>query len=150
MFVRQMVSPYYLASLNYQYSLYSVVNNRKLFKQSTCVCFIDFKKTFDTVNTKLLLYKLMHIGITGRILDAVQSLYVNVQCTVEINDLFTPWFPVSTTLKQGYKVSPTLLSVYIKDVAQETNLGCGVQIDKDISTLLYANDIVLLKTFNPC
>ena len=41
-------------------------------KQSTYVCFIDFKKTFGTVNGELLWYKLMRIGITGRILDAVQ------------------------------------------------------------------------------
>ena len=64
------------------YTLYSIVNNRKLSKQSTYVCFIDFKKAFDTVNRDLLWYKLMRIGITGRILDAEQSLYVNVQCTV--------------------------------------------------------------------
>ena len=91
-------------------------------------------------------YKLICIGITGRILDAIQSLYVNVQCTVKINDLFTPWFPVSTGLKQGCKISPTLFSVYINDLAQKINsLGCGVQLDDAmISTLLYADDIVLI------
>ena len=51
------------------YTLYSIENNRKLSKQSTYVCFIDFKKAFDTVNRDLLWYKLMRIGITGRILD---------------------------------------------------------------------------------
>ena len=128
------------------YTLYTIINSRKLSKQSTYVCFIDYKKAFDTVNRDLLWYKLMCIGITGRILDAIQSLYVNVQCTVKINDLFTPWFPVSTGLKQGCKISPTLFSVYINDLAQEINsLGCGVQLDDAmISTLLYADDIVLI------
>ena len=54
--------------------------------------------------------------------------------------------PVSTGLKQGCKISPTLFSVYINDLAQEINsLGCGVQLDDAmISTLLYADDSVLI------
>ena len=88
----------------------------------------------------------MCIGITGRILDAIQSLYVNVRCTVNINGLFTPWFPVSIGLKQGCKISPKLFSVFINDLAQEINsLGCSMQLDGAmIFTLLYADDIVLV------
>ena len=128
------------------YSLYTIVNNRKLSRQSTYVCFIDFKKAFDTVQRDLLWYKLMSIGITGRILDAIQSLYTDIQCTVKVNDFFSAWFPVSNGLKQGCKMSPTLFSVYINDLAQEINrLGCGVQLDEIIvSVLLYADDIVLI------
>ena len=31
----------------------------------------------------------MSIGISGRILNAIQSLYDNVQCTVRVNELFS-------------------------------------------------------------
>ena len=43
-------------------------------------------------------------------------------------------------------MSPTLFTVYINDLAQEINrLGCGVQLDEIIvSVLLYADDIVLI------
>ena len=132
--------------LEHIYSLYTMVNNRKLSRQSTYVGFVDFRKAFDTIQRKFLWYKLMKIGINGRILDAIQSLYVNVQSTVKVNDLFSPWFPVSNGVKQGCKISPTLFSVYINDLAQEINgLNCGINVgDIMVSTLLYADDIILI------
>ena len=70
----------------------------------------------------------MSVGISGRILNAIQSLYDNVQCTVKVNELFFPWFPVSHGVKQGCKISPTLFSAYINDLAQEIKrLNCGVR-----------------------
>ena len=128
------------------YSLYTIINNRKLSRQSTYVSFIDFHKAFDTVNRNLLWFKLMSIGISGKILDAIQSLYERVQCTVKVNDLFSPWFPVTHGVKQECKISPTLFSIYINDLAQEINrLNCGVNLDGTIiSVLLYADDIVLI------
>ena len=88
----------------------------------------------------------MSIGISGKILDAIQSLYERVQCTVKVNDLFSPWFPVTHGVKQGCKISPTLFSIFINDLAQEINrLNCGVNLDGTIiSVLLYADDIVLI------
>ena len=60
----------------------------------------------------------MFIGISGRILDAVNSLYENVQCTVKVHDMFLPMFPVIHGVKQVCKVSATLFSVYIDVIAQ--------------------------------
>ena len=128
------------------YLLFTIINNRKLSRQSTYVSFIDFHKAFDTVSRNLLWFKLMSIGISGKILDATQSLYERVQCTVKVNDLFSPWFPVTHGVKQGCKISPTLFSIYINDLAQEINrLNCGVNLDGTIiSVLQYADDIVLI------
>lgn len=97
--------------IEYFYSLYTMINIRKLSRQSTFVNFID--KAFDTVNRNLLWFKLMSIGIPGRIQDAIQSLYDNVQCKVKVNNIFSPWFPVSQGVKQGCYISSTLFSVYI-------------------------------------
>ena len=132
--------------LEHIYSLYTIINNRKLTRKSTYVGFIDFRKAFDTVQRDFLWFKLMKIGINGRILDAIQSLYVNVQSTVKVNEMFSPWFPVSNGLKQGCKISPTLFSIYINDLAQEINdLNCGIMIDDImVSTLLYADDIIFI------
>ena len=88
----------------------------------------------------------MSVGISGRILNAIQSLYDNVQCTVKVKELFSPWFPVSHGVKQGCKISPTLFSVYTNHLAQEIkSLNCGVTLDDImISVFLYADDIVLI------
>ena len=128
------------------YSLYSVINKRKLNKHSTFACFVDAKKAFDTVNRDCLWYKLLTMGISGKMFHAVKSLYDNVKCAVKVNDVITPFLDVILGVKQGCKLSPTLFAIYINDLAEEIkSLNCGLEIgDDQLALLLYADDIVLL------
>ena len=132
--------------LEHIYSLYSVINRRKQQRKSTFVCFVDAKKAFDTVQRDCLWFKLIALGIDGKILKAVQSLYENVNCAIRINDYLTPFIEVRQGVKQGCKLSPTLFALYINDLAREIkNLNLGVDIDDlQLSILLYADDIALI------
>ena len=132
--------------LEHIYALYSVINKRKLQKQSTYVCFVDAKKAFDTVQRDCLWYKLISLGVKGKILNAVQSLYTEVQCVVKVNDYLTPTIDVSQGVKQGCKLSPTLFSLYINDLAIEIKqMNLGIDIDEvQMSIFLYADNIVLI------
>jgi hypothetical protein len=53
---------------------------------------MDMRKAFDTVEHNLLWYKLQRIGVRGKFLTAIQSLYNEVKCTVRVNNDLTPWF----------------------------------------------------------
>ena len=103
--------------LEHIYALYTVINKRKQQEQSTFVCFVGAKKAFDTVHRDCLWYKLMSLGIRGKILKAVQSLYTEVECVVKVNDYATPFFDASHGVKKGCKLYPTLFSFYINDSA---------------------------------
>ena len=83
---------------------------------------------------------------TWEILQAIQSLHVNVSCTVKVNEHFTDLFPVKQGFKQGCGLPPALFSIYINDLAAEINaLHCGIKFDNnEVSILLYANDVVLI------
>ena len=128
------------------YSLYSVVNKRKLDRQFTYACFVDAKKAFDTVNRDCLWYKLLMMGIGGKMFHAVKSLYNNVKCAVNVNDVITPFLDVTLGVKQGCRLSPTHFAIYINDLAEEIKaLNCGIEIgDEQLALLLYADDIGLL------
>ena len=133
--------------LDHIYTLYTVINNRKLENKDTFVCFVDAKKAFDTVNRDCLWYKLMCIGIKGKFLSAVESLYNNLSCTVRVNNFEMDWFNVTQGVKQGCVISSTLFSIYVNDLAVELDsLNCGVSLQEalNISVLLYADDIAIL------
>ena len=95
------------------YALNSLIYNRKLNKKDTYACFVDCRKAFDTVNRDCLWFKLMSLGVQGKILQAIQSLYVDVTFSVRINEYFTDSFPVTQGLKQGCGLSPTIFSIYV-------------------------------------
>ena len=82
-------------------SLTSIVETRKLKRQSTVTAFIDFTKAYDSINRDLLFRKLSDMGLTGRMHKAITSLYNNVKCCARINGLKTDYFEVSCGLKQG-------------------------------------------------
>ena len=82
-------------------------------------CFLGAKKSFDTVRRDCLWYKLMSLGIRGKILRAVQSLSTELECVVKVNDYAAPFFDASHVVKQGCKLYPTLFSFYINDLAND-------------------------------
>lgn len=116
---------------------------------STYACFVDAKKAFDTVNRDCLWYKLSTLGLNGRILDGIYSLYSDVKCAVKVNDHVTLFLDVTLGVKQGCRLSPTLFALfalYVNDLAEDIKvLGCGIDIDAgQLSILLYADDVVLV------
>lgn len=86
------------------------------------------------------------MGISGKMYNALISLYDDVKCCVKVNGLHTDWFSVSCGLKQGCCLSPILFNMYINDlVTTISSLGIGVDLGNElISILMYADDLVLL------
>ena len=116
-------------------------------KKDTLACFVDFKKAFDCVNRDLLWEKLStRFGLFGNFLTALQALYEDVRCVVDVNQTFTDWFTVNNGVKQGCILSPTLFAMFIDDLVSDINSKqAGVDCQTcSVSALLYADDVVLL------
>lgn len=129
------------------YALYSLLKSRLSLKLSTYTCFVDARKAFDRVNRTCLWYKLQSLGIKGNMYNAIKSLYTDVKCYVKLNGThITRMFSIIQGVKQGCKLSPTLFSIYINDLANELKeINKGVQFGNcNISLLMFADDIVLL------
>ena len=132
--------------MDHIFALITILRNRKAQNKSTYLCFIDFKKAFDSVNRDLLMFKIGRAGITGRMYSAIKSLFNAPKARIILNDLATDWFDCPIGVKQGDTISPTLFALYINDLATELKeAGIGIALDSDlICILLYADDIVLL------
>ena len=116
-------------------------------KLDTYVTFIVFSKAYDRIDRSLLWHKLSKIGIDGRMLRSLQSLYEHVTCTVRINGVQSDIFDVKTGLKQGCILSPQLFNMFVNDLIHAINSlesGLCYGDGSNVSILLYADDIVLL------
>ena len=130
-------------------TLTNIIETRKKSKLATFSAFIDFSKAFDRIPRNALWKKLESMRIDQRMLAALKSLYKDVKCTVKVNGLNTVEFDVSSGLKQGCPLSPTLFNLFINDCVRRINdLHKGIRLDDvnstELSMLLYADDVVLL------
>lgn len=120
-------------------------NTRKLH-----VCFVDFKKAFDTVPRDLLWERLSRIGIQGTMLEAIKNIYKDVTACVKTPSGMTDFFPSTMGVKQGCPLSPSLFGLYIdglEDVLlNNTMVDPPLLGDHPVPLLLYADDIALIST----
>ena len=104
------------------------------------------EKAYDHIDRQLLWKKLRDIGLQGNIFGALQGLYNNVSCCVQVNGSKSNWFNINTGLRQGCLLSPLLFNLFINDLVNSVNSNCkGIPIgDGNVSILLYADDSLLL------
>jgi len=123
----------------------ALLRRRRAGKTTYCF-FIDFRKAFDTVWHDGLWRRLWESGIRGKASRILRSLYSKLECSVLVDGEHTRFVPSMQGVRQGCPLSPILFSCNINDlVARLKTLGGGVTIgDRDLLSLLYADDIVLL------
>ena len=110
------------------------------------VSFVDFQKSFDSVDHKLLLQQLVTYGTKGNFLKVIKSLYDQVKSCVRGNDSLTDIFPCNRGVRQGCLLSPVLFALYLNDLnhqIKESSQGVLVD-DTSIHSLSCADDLVLI------
>nr|VZI15775.1 unnamed protein product [Spirometra erinaceieuropaei] len=96
----------------------------------------DFKKAFDSVPHKRLIYKLSEIGIRGRMLTWITDFLTGRSQTVCIEASRSTPTPVLSGVPQGSVLGPLLFLVYINDCVDD--LGC--------SAIMFADDVKLWRS----
>ena len=84
--------------------------------------------------------------MNGNFYHTIKSLYTGAKSCIKINEKTTDWFDISTGVRQGDSLSPSLFSLYLNDLALEIkDLNDGILIGSMcLSILLYADDICLM------
>ena len=114
--------------------IYKEINDKNV----TLAAFIDLKKAFDTVNHKILLEKLLYMGIRGKSLAWIENYLTNrFQKTISNNILSKPG-KIKCGVPQGSILGPLFFLVYINDI--KNILGnVGYQLYAD-DTVIYCSD----------
>lgn len=100
----------------------------------TGLLFVDISKAFDSLNHKVLLRKLEHLGLSERSLRWFRSYLAHRQQSVLINGELSEPHTITLGVPQGSILGPLLFNVYINSLPNAV---------KEIRMILYADDAVL-------
>ena len=76
-------------------------------KKNLYVCFVDFKKAFDSVDRKALLQKLLSKGIGGNFYNVIKDMCSNTMYSCKFGNSYSDPFLATLGVKQGDSLSPT-------------------------------------------
>ena len=126
--------------------LHSIITHLLNHGKKLYAAFVDFSKAFDYVVRDVLWYKLINIGVRGKILTVIMSMYENAKSRVKYNGKVSEEFTCATGVRQGDCLSPLLFAIYVNDIETEFFMKGADGIDigmLKLFVLLYADDIVI-------
>ena len=128
---------------------------RKLDKEAI-LCFVDFKKGFDSISREKMFEILNLYGIPEKIINAIRALYVSTKAKVISSDGDTNIFDIHAGVLQGDTLAPFLFIIvldYILKISVDSFNNKGIQINAPQGTrnpglfltdLDFADDLALV------
>ena len=129
------------------FTLKTVIDNTLSAKKDLFVCFVDFKKAFDTVWRDGLLLKLLKNRVSCKFVRILRNMYNSLKCCVRLPFGLSQPFPSLTGLRQGCNLSPILFNLFVNDLIDSFNniLSESPMLNNvPINCLLYADDLILV------
>ena len=119
----------------------------KKLKSPLYVCFVDFKKAYDSVWRQALLYKLLRVNVTGLFFNILKSMYANNEMCVRVsNSHRSHFFTSNVSVRHGDAISPILFNLYVSDLQSYLGFDTDAPLlnTSYVNCLMYADDLVLI------
>ena len=141
------------STIDHIYTLHSMISNCLYGRRRSkfYVCFVDFKKAFDTVKRDILWEVLSRHGISNKMLNMLKAIYRKVTAVVRYGNELTGEINCPLGVRQGCQLSPLLFTLLVAELAQgiARDGRHGYQFNPgaiELFTLLFADDIALTAT----
>ena len=125
-----------------------IVEQSMEWNSPVCINFIDYEKTFDSVDRQTLWKLLRNCVIPEKIISLIRCTYQNMSCKVAHAGQLSDNFEVKTGVQQGCLLSPFLFLLVIDWIIKTTTAGRrnGLQWTpwKQLDDLEFADDLALL------
>ena len=129
---------------DHMFILHSLCQIFRKAKKNLYCCFVDFRKAFDHVDRLSLWYKLIRVGISGKLFNLIKCLYEKNKSCVKVKGGLFIFFPSMIGVRQGCKLSPFLFALFLSDIKEDIKEEDAIfLVDTFIPYLLYADDMII-------
>lgn len=128
-------------------NLRRIMERQREFGGLVYMCFIDYRKAFDSVDHDKLWNNLISFGAPPHLVSLLHGLYKDQLATVMTEHGETEPFKIGKGVRQGCILSPLLFNLYAEMVVRkvEEDCDCGIRIGgRTIWNLRYADDTTLI------
>ena len=99
-------------------------------KKHVCAAlFIDLKSAFDTIDPQILVAKLEHIGVRGKMLGVIEDYLKNRKQYVRNGDAESILMEVLIGVPQGSVLGPLLFIIFINDIPNSCSMSAALFAD---------------------
>ena len=115
--------------------------------KKTYMAFVDLEKAYDSVSREKLWKVLDEYGVKGKLLRAVQALYVDGRSRVKVGRMESELFGVCRGVRQGCTPCPWLFNVFMNRVTREAKRQFQSEVrlsTGNVGVLLFADDMVVM------
>ena len=118
------------------------------FQRNIYFWFIDYAKTFHSVDHNKLWKILLEVGISDHLTCFLRHLHAGQEVTVRTGHGTMDWFQIGKGVHQGWILSPGLFNLYAEYIMQNAGLDeaqAGIKTARrNINNLRYADDTTLM------
>ncbi|KAK9836006.1 hypothetical protein WJX81_005419 [Elliptochloris bilobata] len=141
-----------LSTQHQLFCLQHLVDRATHLRQPLFCCFLDLKGAYNRVPRALLWQALQRLGVHGRMLGALQSLYSNAEYAINVGGRRGVGVRSTRGVKQGCPLSPTLFGLLLDGLhwallAGAPDAGPQLACSRSVPDLGYADDVCLLATW---
>lgn len=127
--------------------LRQIIEKSREFNKPLFLCFVDFRKAFDTVKWSKLWNILLEMGVPQHLVYLIRRLYEDGTAAVQVDGVDSANFKTQAGVRQGCILSPLLFNIYTEYIMRKVldQWDKGISLGgRMISNLRYADDTTLL------
>ena len=125
-----------------------IIKKAREFQKTIYFCFINYAKSFDSVDHKKLWKILKAMGIPDYLTCLLRNLYAGQEATVRTGHGRTDWFQIRKGVHQGCMLPSCLFNLYAEYIIRNARLDeaqAGIKISgRSINNLRYPEDTTLM------